>query len=153
MTFGEKLYDLRKGQGMSQEELAGRLNVSRQSVSKWELGEAMPETENLVALSELFGVSLDWLLKDAPEGDLPTAPGAAAPEKPPLPLLLRKMPRGTRNVLLIGLAAITVFLIVVTFIQGGSTVTFTLMLACLLWLWALIIWGVRAFLRYLLQRL
>ena len=49
---------------MSQEQLADRLGVSRQSVSKWELGEAAPDIGNLVAIGELFGVSLDALLKD-----------------------------------------------------------------------------------------
>ena len=64
MEFNNKLYDLRKKKGLSQEELAGRLNVSRQTVSKWEVGESAPDMENLVALSELFGVSLDELVLD-----------------------------------------------------------------------------------------
>lgn len=64
MTLGEKLQRLRKQGGMSQEELAGRLGVSRQAVSKWELNEAMPDTENVVQLGRLFGVSCDYLLRD-----------------------------------------------------------------------------------------
>lgn len=64
MTFGEKLQALRKAQGWSQEELAQRINVSRQALSKWESGTSVPDTENVVALSRLFGVSTDYLLLD-----------------------------------------------------------------------------------------
>lgn len=64
MTFGEKLSALRRREGWSQEQLAGRLGVTRQSVSKWESGQAAPELGKLVALSELFGVSVDYLVKD-----------------------------------------------------------------------------------------
>lgn len=64
MTLGEKLQQMRKQAGVSQEELAGRMGVSRQAVSKWELDETMPETENVVQLSRLFGVSCDYLLRD-----------------------------------------------------------------------------------------
>ena len=51
MLLGEKLKKLRKARGLSQEQLADRLNVSRQAISKWELGESTPDTDNLVALS------------------------------------------------------------------------------------------------------
>ncbi len=64
MTFSEKLTDLRRKSGMSQEQLADRLGVTRQSVSKWEGGTAMPELVKLISLSELFGVSVDYLVKD-----------------------------------------------------------------------------------------
>jgi len=69
MNFGEKIYRLRKEKRMSQEELAAQLDVSRQSISKWELGESMPDTENIVQLSRLFEVSTDFLLKDELESD------------------------------------------------------------------------------------
>ncbi len=62
MEFHNKLYELRRQKGFSQEELANRLNVSRQTVSKWEVGESSPDMENLVAIGELFGVSLDELV-------------------------------------------------------------------------------------------
>jgi len=65
MTFSEKLALQRKKQGLSQEQLADRLGVTRQSVSKWESGLSLPEIGKLVALSELFGVSVDYLVKDA----------------------------------------------------------------------------------------
>ena len=64
MEFNNKLYELRKQKGLSQEELAGRLNVSRQTISKWEVGESTPDMDNLVSISELFGVSLDELVLD-----------------------------------------------------------------------------------------
>lgn len=63
MEFNNKLYELRKQKGFSQEELASRLNVSRQTVSKWEVGESAPDMEKLVAISDLFGISLDELVK------------------------------------------------------------------------------------------
>ena len=64
MTLGEKITALRKQQGWSQDELAERLDVSRQSVSKWEGGLAAPEIEKLLRLSEVFSVSCDYLMKD-----------------------------------------------------------------------------------------
>ncbi len=64
MTFSEKLTDLRRKAGLSQEQLADRLGVTRQSVSKWEGGTAMPELVKLISLSELFGVPVDYLVKD-----------------------------------------------------------------------------------------
>ena len=64
MQFCEKLMELRRKTGLSQEQLADRLGVTRQSVSKWESGAAMPELGKLIALSELFGVSIDYLVKD-----------------------------------------------------------------------------------------
>lgn len=64
MTFGEKLQALRKKQGLSQEQLAEALDVSRQAISKWELNTAMPDAGNIVKLSDLLGVTTDYLMKD-----------------------------------------------------------------------------------------
>lgn len=64
MTLGEKIQMLRSKGGMSQEQLAERLTVSRQSVSKWELGQSTPDLDYVVQLSEIFNVSLDYLVKD-----------------------------------------------------------------------------------------
>lgn len=69
MTLGEKIHRLRKARGMSQEELASHLTISRQAVSKWELAESVPDTENIIQLSRLFGVSTDYLLVDEYTGD------------------------------------------------------------------------------------
>ena len=64
MTFSDKLIALRKKAGWSQEELAERLNVSRQSVSKWESAQSMPDIDKILQLSSLFSVTTDCLLKD-----------------------------------------------------------------------------------------
>lgn len=64
MELGKKLLYLRKRRGMSQQDLAEKLDVSRQSVSKWELGTAAPSTENLINIGKLFGVSVDALVDD-----------------------------------------------------------------------------------------
>ncbi len=64
MIFADKLIYLRKKSGWSQEELAEQINVSRQSVSKWEGAQSIPDLEKILKLSELFGVSTDYLLKD-----------------------------------------------------------------------------------------
>lgn len=63
-VFGEKLYNLRKDKNMTQESLADLLQVTRQSVSKWESGVAFPETEKIIELTKIFEVSLDFLLAD-----------------------------------------------------------------------------------------
>ena len=73
MEFNNRLYQLRKQKGFSQEELANRLNVSRQTVSKWEVGDSTPDMEKLVAISDLFDVSLDLLIT----GKEPPTPTAA----------------------------------------------------------------------------
>ena len=65
--LSEKLYKLRKNSGLSQEQLAEQLNVSRQAISKWESGTAVPESEKLITISNYFGVSVDYLLKDDEE--------------------------------------------------------------------------------------
>ena len=63
MNVPERIQELRKGKGISQEELANELGVSRQAVSKWESGQSFPELDNIVALSDYFGVSADHILK------------------------------------------------------------------------------------------
>lgn len=64
MIFADKLILLRKKAGWSQEELAEQMNVTRQSVSKWEGAQSVPDLDKMISLSELFGVSTDYLLKD-----------------------------------------------------------------------------------------
>jgi len=71
MIFSEKLIRLRKKNGWSQEELAEKMNVSRQAVSKWEGGQSVPDLEKLLQLSSLFGVTTDYLLKDEIEDEEP----------------------------------------------------------------------------------
>ncbi len=62
MEFNKKLYELRKQKGISQEELAEKLNVSRQTLSKWELGTSTPDMEKLIAISDYFEITLDELV-------------------------------------------------------------------------------------------
>ena len=81
MTFSDKLIALRKKAGWSQEELAERLNVSRQSVSKWESAQSMPDIDKILQLSSLFSVTTDCLLKDKQDDPQP----AAAQTPSPLP--------------------------------------------------------------------
>lgn len=64
MSFSKKILYLRTRSGMSQEVLADKLSVSRQAVSKWESGVTLPETDKLIAISDMFKVSLDYLLKE-----------------------------------------------------------------------------------------
>ena len=59
----ERINLLRKKMGLSQEELANKIGVSRQAVSKWESGQSMPDLDKIIALSDLFGVSTDYILK------------------------------------------------------------------------------------------
>ncbi len=63
MTIEERIQELRKGKGLSQEQLAEVLGVSRQAVSKWEAGQSLPEIEKLISMSALFKVSTDYILK------------------------------------------------------------------------------------------
>ena len=79
MTFGEKLQKLRQSAGMSQDALAERLNVSRQAVSRWERDETMPETEKVIALADLFGVTTDYLLRQKAEEETAREPERERP--------------------------------------------------------------------------
>ncbi len=81
MIFADKLIALRKKAGWSQEELADKLGVSRQAVSKWEGMQSVPDLERVIALSKLFGVSTDYLLKDEQE-EIETIPGADETDTP-----------------------------------------------------------------------
>ena len=69
MILAEKLIQLRKKSGMSQEELAEKMNVSRQAVSKWEGAQSIPDLEKILQLSEIYGVTTDFLLKDSVEAE------------------------------------------------------------------------------------
>ena len=80
METRDALLELRRDLGLSQEEFAQKLCVTRQAVSRWELNIALPDTENVVRLSELFGVTTDYLLKQQEAGEKPSpelgAPGS-----------------------------------------------------------------------------
>lgn len=69
MKLSDKITTLRKQNGMSQEDLAEKLDVSRQAISRWEMGSAMPDANNILQISKLFGVTADYLLNDDYESD------------------------------------------------------------------------------------
>ena len=79
MIFADKVIALRKKAGWSQEELAERLNVSRQSVSKWESAQSVPDIDRILQMSRLFGVTTDYLLKDDMEEPEVTGEESASP--------------------------------------------------------------------------
>ena len=78
MILADKIIRLRKKNGWSQEELAEKMNVSRQAVSKWEGAQTIPELEKILQLGELFGVTTDYLLKDEIENEEFTNSGTAS---------------------------------------------------------------------------
>ena len=81
MTLGEKIYRIRIERGLSQEAFGEMLNVSRQSVSKWETDQSLPELDKIVAISEMFEVSTDYLLKESEERMTKTVNAGNNPEK------------------------------------------------------------------------
>lgn len=92
LDLAERIKQLRRRRGISQEDLANALNVSRQAVSKWESGQTQPELEKLLTLSEFFQVSADYLLK----GSEP-----AKPQTPPLPAPQAEKQPSSRQLFLI----------------------------------------------------
>ena len=114
MSFGETLQTLRKQKGWSQEELAERLELTRQTISKWELEQSAPDLEYIVALSKLFQVSTDYLIKgeERPNDNQETAP--AENMENPVPsaeakLIMMWVIMGTVP-LVLGLAGVIVFM-------------------------------------------
>lgn len=83
--LSEKLYAHRHRSGLSQEQLAERIGVTRQAISKWELGSSTPELENLLALCECFGITLDELVREdevtALSEDANTVESSAEPQR------------------------------------------------------------------------
>ena len=81
MKFNEKLVMLRKQNNLSQEQLAEQLNVARQTVSKWELGETTTEMDKLIKMSEIFKISLDELMKEETQGETVNDPNNTNSQK------------------------------------------------------------------------
>lgn len=118
MSLGETIHRLRTEKGMSQGDLADALEVSRQSISKWETESAVPELEKLVRLSQLFGVTLDELVngeKAPPPPEPPPEPPAAAPEEKEK----RRPARKTSGVVLLCIGALAWLLLTVAWGAGG----------------------------------
>lgn len=119
LNVGENICRLRTGKGMSQGDLADALNVSRQSISKWETGGAVPELEKMVKLSVLFGVTLDELVT----GTKPEYPETVTPESPPVQVIVenRGMPgRQVTGIVLLcmGFALALVFAVLGALLSG-----------------------------------
>ena len=104
MKFNEKLIELRKKQGLSQEELGYKLNVTRQTVSKWELGQTTPEMDKLIEISKIFSVSVDELTNDS---EITTNVNPIIEDQP----ILEKKPRDKKIliIIVIALIAITIY--------------------------------------------
>lgn len=81
MTIGSRIQALRKERGMSQEELANKLSVSRQTVSQWETGQTAPSIDNIYTLKDIFGVSFDALMSEQQTESPQKAPAAVIPHK------------------------------------------------------------------------
>lgn len=95
MSLSQNILTLRKQHGLSQEDLADKMAVSRQTISRWELGTSAPTLENVVQLSKLFQVSTDFLLDNASE----TAAPSSAPAKPGVPIAFLAILEGMAVVL------------------------------------------------------
>jgi len=106
MKFNEKLIELRKKQGLSQEELGYKLNVTRQTVSKWELGQTTPEMDKLVEMGKIFNVSVDELIN---ESEVTTNVNPIIEDQP----IGNKMPRDKKIAILIVIALIAVIIFIV----------------------------------------
>lgn len=78
MSLAEKIFSLRTARSMSQDDLAEKLEVSRQSVSKWETGQSTPDLDKIIRLSDLFGVTVDELVR---EGEAPQSPEPSQPQE------------------------------------------------------------------------
>lgn len=79
-ALGNKLYACRKKAGLSQEELADKMGVSRQAISKWECGESLPDVDNLISLAKIYGISLDELVEHVPAAEPETSEGTKTTE-------------------------------------------------------------------------
>lgn len=159
MTTGQKIQALRKGRGLTQEQLAARLGVSRQAVSRWELDETLPDTQNLLPFKEALGVSIDTLLDStrglevpAPQAGL--APAAASPPaRPSLGALLKR-----RFWLLLLPVELVLFVALAVWRLGKAPSLALLLLVQGLWLCLLLyllllvvyflVWGIRYFQRH-----
>ena len=88
MEFRERLFELRRQAGLSQEELAGLLGVTRQAVQKWEAGTSRPDMDNLTALADYFHVSLDYLVTGREASGSPPLQGYEPASPPPAPTVI-----------------------------------------------------------------
>lgn len=124
MNLPAKLASLRKQKGLTQMDLAEKLNISRQAISRWEVGAAIPSTDNLKVLSELYGVSVDYLLTAATDDSCMIAENQEQETKEQVWDAKSKKRRGILACALI-LAMAIIIVICVTIIQGREQNHFT----------------------------
>lgn len=99
MEFAEKLIALRRSRELTQEQLAEQLNVSRQSVSKWETGQVIPEAGKLIELSRVFDVTMDYLLKPSEFDELSVKTEILAKQQKQLMDREQKRTRISKNIM------------------------------------------------------
>lgn len=114
MSFAKKMIELRKQNGLSQQDLADRLGVSRQAISRWETGAVQPLADSVKSLAQVFQVSTDYLLND--DLDTPTPPPTAQPAPP------QEKPKPTRKhrKWLLALAALAAAAVLVLVTAAGT---------------------------------
>lgn len=118
MKFNEKLIELRKKEGLSQEELGYKLNVTRQTVSKWELGQTTPEMEKLVEMSKIFNISVDELINESEptnESETTNEPKTVIEDRP---IDNKNTKEKNVMIIIIGAIIIVVVLIVIKLLSG-----------------------------------
>ena len=120
MKFNEKLIMLRKQHNLSQEQVAEKLGVARQTISKWELGETTPEMDKLIIMSELYNITLDELMKEENEGKVVNDPNNTNSQK--LAGMTIKILKGIGIFILI-VAILYVFLMIIGFVAFNKIET------------------------------
>ena len=120
MKFNEKLIMLRKQHNLSQEQVAEKLGVARQTISKRELGETTPEMDKLIIMSELYNITLDELMKEENEGKVVNDPNNTNSQK--LAGMTIKILKGIGIFILI-VAILYVFLMIIGFVAFNKVET------------------------------
>ena len=122
MLLENRLAALRKQVGLSQQDLAERLHVSRQAVSRWESGESMPTVDNLLYLSSIFGVSVDFLLKGDEAHPETERPAPAQTPLAPIEATPRRVQPRLKGIILAACAVcIIIILLLYVFLPAKST--------------------------------
>lgn len=120
MKFNEKLVMLRKQHNLSQEQVAEKLGVARQTISKWELGETTPEMDKLIIISELYNITLDELMKEENEGKVVNDPNSTNAQK--LAGMIIKILKGI-GIFIFVAVILYVFLMIIGFIAFNGLTT------------------------------
>jgi len=145
MNLSEKIYSLRKQNNLSQEQLAEQLGVSRQAVSKWEAGQAVPDVDKIINISELFGVTTDYLLKGKDEGSDKTTLSISKESHDNRPSLQKTTGIVLLGISLLGIAAAFFAQESMPFILAFSVLLMIIALEFLLIRkisWAIVLWSV-----------